>query len=80
MSTDSPKANTTFATKQKLPFDLLCDPDAGLTGALGLKKSQGKGTLRGSVVISKDGVVEVWTQAGPAKTLEVVTQWVDGKK
>src|SRR3954453_24063964 len=30
LSTDSPKSNTTFATKQSLPFPLLCDPSATL--------------------------------------------------
>ncbi|KAF2965568.1 hypothetical protein GQX73_g8025 [Xylaria multiplex] len=38
LSTDSPKANTTFKTKQNLPYPLLCDPSATLIGAIGLQK------------------------------------------
>ncbi|KAA8574494.1 hypothetical protein EYC84_005948 [Monilinia fructicola] len=38
LSKDSPKANTTFKTKQKLQYTLLCDPSLSLIGAIGLKK------------------------------------------
>ncbi|KAL2410329.1 hypothetical protein ABEF95_007514 [Exophiala dermatitidis] len=79
LSTDSPKANTTFATKQKLPYQLLCDPGATLTTAIGMKKpGPGKSTARGVVVIEKaDGErVTVWEQAGPAKTLDAVLEHI----
>ncbi|KIW12992.1 hypothetical protein PV08_08179 [Exophiala spinifera] len=77
LSTDSPKANTTFVTKQKLQYPLLCDPNATLTSAIGMKKpGPGKSTTRGVVVIDKQGVVRVWAQAGPAKTLEVVLDYI----
>ncbi|EXJ81940.1 hypothetical protein A1O1_08007 [Capronia coronata CBS 617.96] len=77
LSTDSPKANTTFATKQKLPYQLLCDPGATLTEAIGMKKpGPGKSTTRGVVVIDKQGVVRVWEQAGPAKTLDAVLEYI----
>ena len=36
LSTDSEKANTTFVTKQNLPYQLLCDPKATLTRAIGM--------------------------------------------
>jgi thioredoxin-dependent peroxiredoxin len=71
LSTDSPKSNTTFATKQSLPFPLLCDPSAKLIAAIGLKKSP-KGTSRGVIVIDKTGKVMAWEQAGPQRTVDVV--------
>ncbi|KIW31628.1 hypothetical protein, variant 2 [Cladophialophora immunda] len=77
LSTDSPKANTTFATKQKLPYQLLCDPNATLTSAIGMKKpGPGKSTTRGVVVIDKQGTLRLWEQAGPAKTLEAVLEYI----
>jgi AhpC/TSA family len=75
LSTDSPKSNTTFATKQSLPFPLLCDPSATLTGAIGMKKAA-KSTTRGVVVIDKVGKVQVWEQAGPQKTVDAVMAYV----
>ncbi|KAI5236507.1 AhpC-TSA-domain-containing protein [Aureobasidium subglaciale] len=71
LSTDSPKANTTFKDKQKLPYPLLCDPSASLIGAIGLKKAP-KGTTRGVFVVRKDGEVLAAEPGGPAATLEVV--------
>ncbi|KAH0843045.1 hypothetical protein AYO21_12074 [Fonsecaea monophora] len=80
LSTDSPKANTTFATKQKLPYPLLCDPNATLTSAIGMKKpGPGKSTTRGVVVIDKQGTLRLWEQAGPAKTLEVVLEYIKSR-
>ncbi|KIW91206.1 uncharacterized protein Z519_08102 [Cladophialophora bantiana CBS 173.52] len=77
LSTDSPKANTTFATKQKLPYQLLCDPNATLTSAIGMKKpGAGKSTTRGVIVIDKQGTLRLWEQAGPAKTLEAVLEYI----
>lgn len=58
LSTDSPKSNTTFKTKQKLPYTLLCDPAAKLIAAIGMKKAP-KGTLRGVFVVNKEGKVEL---------------------
>ena len=57
LSTDSPKSNTTFKTKQKLPYTLLCDPKAVLISAIGMKKSP-SGTIRGVFVIDKVGKVQ----------------------
>lgn len=56
LSADSPKSNTTFKTKQNLPFDLLCDPAANLIAAIGMKKAP-KGTIRGVFVVDKEGKV-----------------------
>jgi len=77
LSTDSPKANTTFVTKQNLPYPLLCDPNATLTTAIGMKKpGPGKSTARGVVIIDKQGVIRVCEQAGPAKTLDTVLEYI----
>ncbi|CAJ0539197.1 Ff.00g069320.m01.CDS01 [Fusarium sp. VM40] len=76
LSTDSPKANTTFKEKQKLPYPLLCDPKATLIGAIGLKKAP-KGTTRGVFVIDKEGKVLVAEQGSPQGTLDRVQALVD---
>lgn len=71
LSTDSPKANTTFKEKQNLPYPLLCDPNATLIGAIGLKKAP-KGTTRGVFVVTKDGEVLAAEPGGPPATVDVV--------
>ncbi|KAK3325779.1 thioredoxin-like protein [Apodospora peruviana] len=76
LSTDSPKANTTFKDKQKLPYPLLCDPKATLIGAIGLKKLP-KGTQRGVFVVSKAGKVLAAEPGGPDATVNVVKKIVD---
>ncbi|KAM7207574.1 AhpC-TSA domain containing protein [Naviculisporaceae sp. PSN 640] len=79
LSTDSPKANTTFKEKQKLPYPLLCDPSASLIGAIGLKKAP-KGTTRGVFVIDKSGKVLAAEPGGPDGTVAVVEKIVEGLK
>ncbi|KAL7901607.1 thioredoxin-like protein [Trichoderma sp. SZMC 28014] len=79
LSADSPKANTTFKEKQKLPYPLLCDVGATLIAAIGLKK-QPKGTQRGVFVISKEGKVLVAEPGGPAATVERVKTLVEELK
>lgn len=78
LSSDSPKANTTFKTKQKLPYTLLCDPAQTLISAIGFKKAP-KGTTRGVFVVNKDGKVLAAEPGGPAATVEVVKKLVDTK-
>ncbi|KAI5926984.1 thioredoxin-like protein [Camillea tinctor] len=75
LSTDSPKANTAFKTKQNLPYPLLCDPSATLIDAIGLKKAP-KGTTRGVFVVDKAGKVLVAEPGGPAATVEAVKKLV----
>ncbi len=75
LSSDSPKANTTFKEKQKLPYPLLCDPSAALISAIGLKKAP-KGTTRGVFVVDKSGKVLAAEPGGPAATVEVVKRIV----
>ncbi|KAL9604081.1 MAG: hypothetical protein Q9179_001970 [Wetmoreana sp. 5 TL-2023] len=75
LSTDSPKSNTTFRTKQGLPYTLLCDPSATLIAAIGMKKSP-KGTTRGVFAVSKTGTIEAAEPGGPAATVEVIRKLV----
>jgi peroxiredoxin Q/BCP len=75
LSTDSPKANTTFKTKQNLPYPLICDVNVTLIGNLGLKKSP-KGTVRGVCVIDKTGKVLLLEPGSPAGTVEAVEKFV----
>ncbi|KAL8674284.1 MAG: hypothetical protein Q9168_001351 [Polycauliona sp. 1 TL-2023] len=79
LSSDSPKSNTTFKTKQNLPYTLLCDPDATLIAAIGMKKSP-KGTVRGVFVVTKDGRVEAVEPGGPAATVDVVRGLMKGSE
>ncbi|KAL5612228.1 hypothetical protein BROUX41_000232 [Berkeleyomyces rouxiae] len=76
LSSDSPKANTTFKTKQKLPYRLLCDPSFSLIGAIGLKKNP-KGTVRGVFLVDKNGKVLIAQPGGPADTLDVVVKLIE---
>lgn len=75
LSTDSPKANTTFQTKQKLPYPLLCDPNQTLISAIGLKKAP-KSTTRGVFVVDKSGKVLAAEPGGPDATVAVVKKLV----
>ena len=76
LSTDSPKANTTFKQKQNLPYALLCDPQATLIEAIGLKKAP-KGSTRGVFAVDKAGKVLVAEPGGPAATLEAAKKLLD---
>jgi peroxiredoxin Q/BCP len=76
LSGDSPKANTTFKEKQKLPYALLCDPSRSLISAIGLKKGP-NGTQRGVFVIDKAGKVLAAEPGGPAATVEVVKKLIE---
>ncbi|RDW59393.1 thioredoxin peroxidase DOT5 [Aspergillus mulundensis] len=75
LSTDSPKANTNFKTKQNLPYTLLCDTASTLIGAIGLKKLP-RGTNRGVFVIDKAGKILLLQPGGPDATVEAVRQLV----
>lgn len=70
LSRDSAKSNTTFKTKQNLPYPLLCDKAATLIAAIGFKN--GDKTQRGVFVVTKDGEVLAAEAGGPAATVEVV--------
>ncbi|KAF4313289.1 putative disrupter of telomere silencing protein [Botryosphaeria dothidea] len=80
LSGDSPKSNTTFKTKQNLPYPLLCDPAYTLIKALGLAKpGNAKGTVRGVFVVDKAGKVLAAEPGGPDATVEIVRKLVAGK-
>lgn len=76
LSTDSPKANTTFKEKQKLQYPLLCDPKATLIAAIGLKKAP-SGTQRGVFVIDKKGKVLIAEPGSPQGTVNAVQKLVE---
>ena len=71
LSNDSPKSNTNFKEKQKLPYALLCDPKRELISKLGFGKAGGS-TTRGVVVVGNDGKIAAWTTGGPQPTLDAV--------
>ncbi|KAI1808128.1 AhpC-TSA-domain-containing protein [Daldinia bambusicola] len=75
LSADSPKANTTFKTKQNLPYPLLCDTSFTLIGPLGFKKAP-KGVTRGVFAVDKNGKVLIAEPGGPAATVEAVKKLV----
>ncbi|KAJ5081422.1 hypothetical protein NUU61_009686 [Penicillium alfredii] len=75
LSADSPKANTTFKTKQKLPYPLLCNPTATLIAAIGLKKTP-KGTIRGVFAVDKAGKVLLREAGGPDATVDAVEKLI----
>lgn len=79
LSADSPKANTTFKDKQKLPYSLLCDSASTLIAAIGLQKSP-KGTQRGVFAVNKEGKVLVAEPGGPAATVEAIKKLVEELK
>jgi peroxiredoxin Q/BCP len=76
LSKDSPKANTTFKEKQKLPYPLLCDTSSTLIGAIGLKKAPA-GTKRGVFVVDKSGKVLAAEPGSPAGTVAAVKKLVE---
>ncbi|KAL1846758.1 thioredoxin peroxidase dot5 [Diaporthe australafricana] len=78
LSRDSPKSNTTFKDKQKLPYPLLCDPSASLIGAIGLKKAP-SGTQRGVFVVDKKGQVLLAEPGSPAGTVNAVKKLVESE-
>ncbi|KAJ0109089.1 hypothetical protein J7T55_002281 [Diaporthe amygdali] len=78
LSRDSPKSNTTFKEKQKLPYPLLCDPTASLIGAIGLKKAP-SGTQRGVFAVDKKGKVLLAEPGSPAGTVAAVKKLVESQ-
>jgi peroxiredoxin Q/BCP len=77
LSGDSPKANTTFKTKQNLPYDLLCNPSYSLIGAIGMQDKPAKKTKRGVFAVDKSGKVVVAQRGGPQATVDAVKAMVD---
>lgn len=76
LSSDGPKANTTFKTKQNLPYSLLCDPKHKLISAIGMS-SAGK-TKRGVFIVDKQGKVLEAFQGGPQPTVDAAQKVVSG--
>src|SRR5262249_8438058 len=78
LSSDSPKANTSFKEKQKLPDPLLCDTKAPLLDVIGLKKAGKDSAVRGVFAVDKTGKVLLAETGGPAGTLAAVQKMVEG--
>lgn len=78
LSSDSPKSNTTFKTKQNLPYTLLCDPSATLIKAIGMQKNP-KGIKRGVFVVDKAGKVLAAEPGGPQATVDAAKNAMDGQ-
>lgn len=76
LSRDSPKSNTTFKEKQKLPYPLICDPKATLIGAIGLSKAPAS-TQRGVFVVDKAGKVLLAEPGSPDGTVKAVEKLVE---
>ncbi|KAJ4294501.1 thioredoxin peroxidase dot5 [Kalmusia sp. IMI 367209] len=76
LSTDSAKSNTSFKTKQNLPYPLICDPSQSLISAIGLKGP--KSAKRGVFVVDKSGKVLAAEPGSPDGTVAVVKKIVDG--
>lgn len=79
LSADSPRANTTFKSKQTLPYPLLCDTSATLISAIGFKKVP-KGTVRGVFSIDKQGKVLLRQAGGPDATVDAVQKLVPAEQ
>ena len=74
LSNDSPKSNTSFKTKQNLPYPLLCDTSKTLLAAIGLQGA--KNATRGVFVVDKGGKVLAAEPGSPDGTVEVVRKIV----
>jgi peroxiredoxin Q/BCP len=75
LSKDTPKSNSSFKEKQKLPYPLLCDPKGTLIKAITLLKSDGKIT-RGVFVIDKSGKIFAAEGGSPSGTVDVVERLI----
>ncbi|ROV98802.1 hypothetical protein VPNG_08401 [Cytospora leucostoma] len=78
LSRDSTKSNTSFKTKQKLPYLLISDLSGSLIEAIGLKKAPSS-TQRGVFVIDKKGKVLLAEPGSPAGTAAAVKKLVESE-
>ncbi len=87
LSKDSSASHKRFADKYELPFTLLADTEISVLPAYGAwqeKKMYGKvsmGTVRSTVLIDENGVVEkVWPKAKPDTNAADVLAYLKGEK
>lgn len=59
------EAHGRYASKLKLPFPLLSDPDRETTGTFGALKADGQKTQRSVVLIDRDGTVVFAARGAP---------------
>jgi len=80
LSGDSPKSNTSFKTKQSLPYTLLCNPSYSLIGAIGLQQGTASKTKRGVFAVDKTGKVLLQMAGGPKPTVDAAQKLVNSLK
>jgi len=71
LSRDSSNVNGSFKAKNELPFSLICNTDGTLINALEFAKPP-KGTVRGVIVIDKEGKVLASMIGSPNETVKAV--------
>ncbi|KAJ8905147.1 hypothetical protein NDN08_001657 [Rhodosorus marinus] len=80
ISSDKPKSQMTFKTKQNLPYSLLADPTMSALKALGVAKMP-KSAIRSHFIVGKGGVIEdIKIQISPADSVAEATAFVTEKK
>lgn len=87
VSKDDVKSHEKFASKHKLPFIILSDPDTKMLkvyGAWGERNLYGRkfmGTIRSAVLVGPDlKILAVWPKIQPLKTVSEVEKWLDSNK
>lgn len=81
LSMDSPKAQTTWKVKQKLPYSLLCDPEQRLIKILGSSKTQSS-VQRSHFIFEAGGKLlqvdpKATTTTSPKQALEFIQSLTD---
>lgn len=84
ISPDAPETLARWKTQEKLPYDLLSDPDHAVLdkyGAWGEKSMYGRkymGVLRSHFVIDEKGkLADVQVKVSPAKSVELASKFLD---
>jgi peroxiredoxin Q/BCP len=76
LSSDQPKANEKFKSKQSLSYTLLCDPSYSLIGAIGMQNGTAHKTKRGVFAVDRSGKVLLAQTGGPLPTVDAVKKLV----
>jgi thioredoxin-dependent peroxiredoxin len=77
-STDKMEDQTTFITKNMLPFALLCDTEVKLTKALGIQSGDKPMAQRVTFVVDGEGkIAKVFTGVKPKEHADEVLKFVE---
>ncbi|GMM30840.1 thioredoxin peroxidase [Martiniozyma asiatica (nom. inval.)] len=76
LSADSPKSQTTFKTKQELPYDLLCDTNRKLIKLLGCKKAP-SGIIRSHFIFVDGKLVSKRVKISPEDSFNSALKFVE---